>query len=152
MENIQENAEAQATATTQETAATTGTQKVVSVSAVIEMLEAGKKRKEIKEALGLTHDQLKAVFEHPKLKGRKAKFERVSRSRNSLVIQDDTTDATPVDASIADGTLAAGEEGVLETETPYIPETPSVIDPEPETIEPEVEEAPVDSRPPFERG
>lgn len=47
--------------------------KVVRISEVIDMLENGKTRPEIREELGLTASEITLLFKHPQLKGRRAK-------------------------------------------------------------------------------
>ena len=45
----------------------------IKVSEVLTMLEEGKSRKEIKTELGISHNEMRQLFKHPQLVGRKAK-------------------------------------------------------------------------------
>lgn len=45
----------------------------IKVSEVLELLEQGKSRKEIGEYFGLNGVEVKTLFQHPELKGKKAK-------------------------------------------------------------------------------
>jgi transcriptional regulator len=59
--------------------------KLITVSQILDLLNEGKTRKEIKEELNLTENEIKFVFKHPKLKGKKAK------KPLSIELVDDTT-------------------------------------------------------------
>ncbi len=50
-----------------------GQRKQIKISDVIHLLDDGNTREQIAEALDLNTTEIKALFEHPKLKGRRAK-------------------------------------------------------------------------------
>ena len=56
----------------------------IKISEVLDMLEQGKVRSEIKTELNLTHSEMVQLFQHPKLKHRKPK------TQSSFVLVDDT--------------------------------------------------------------
>ena len=53
----------------------------ITVSQIVEDLENGRDRKAIKAKYGLTADEVKMIFEHPKLKGMRVKKSKVMRFR-----------------------------------------------------------------------
>ena len=61
----------------------------ITVSQIVEDLESGIDRKAIKFKYGLTAEELKMIFEHPKLKGMRVKKSKVMR----FTLVDDTVDA-----------------------------------------------------------
>ena len=61
----------------------------ITVSQIVEDLENGRDRKAIKFKYGLTAEELKMIFEHPKLKGMRVKKSKVMR----FTLVDDTVDA-----------------------------------------------------------
>ena len=63
---------------------------MLTVTQIIEDLEEGRDRKAIKAKYGLTLDEVKMIFEHPKLKGMRVKKARVVR----FTLVDDTIDET----------------------------------------------------------
>ena len=63
---------------------------MLTVTQIIEDLEEGRDRKAIKAKYGLTLDEVKMIFEHPKLKGMRVKKARVVR----FTLIDDTIDET----------------------------------------------------------
>lgn len=70
----------------------------ITISEVLSLLDQGKSRKEIAEHYGRTQTEMKRiVWEHPKLKNRKAK-----KQYTGIELEDDTEDATDVAASVAD--------------------------------------------------
>lgn len=60
--------------------------KVITVQEVLSMLENGKSREEIREHFELNKTELKQLFEHPKLKGKKTK-----KAPSFIVIDEDDT-------------------------------------------------------------
>lgn len=80
--------------------------KQVKVSEVLGLLDQGKSRKEIREALGLTIAELQFLFQNPKLKNKKAK------SQMALEVVDDTHEETTEKAEEAQQTQSntAGNE------------------------------------------
>jgi hypothetical protein len=62
--------------------------KKLTISGVLADLEAGLERKQIKEKYGLSHNDMKALFSNPKLKGKKAKKE----FEPSFELEDDVPD------------------------------------------------------------
>jgi hypothetical protein len=60
--------------------------RVITVNGVLECLDKGMSRSQIKQHFGIQTWELKALFQHPKLKGRKAKVEKVL----SFEVVDDT--------------------------------------------------------------
>ena len=68
----------------------------IKVSDVLEMLNQGKERSEIAAHYGLNGSELKQLFQHPQLKGKKTKKVKVP----TFVIVDDVTEG--VDAPVAD--------------------------------------------------
>lgn len=71
----------------------------VRLSEVLSLLEQGKGRQEIAEHFGLSLAEIKNIFEHPKLKGRRPK--KVKEESFNLV--DDT--ATPLDLGSNTGSV-----------------------------------------------
>lgn len=59
--------------------------RVIKTSEILELLEIGKTRKEIAEMYNLSDSDLKRLFKHPTLKGRRSKKEL------DFIIEDDTT-------------------------------------------------------------
>lgn len=59
--------------------------KVIKVSDVLNFLEEGKTRKDIQDHYGISQKELRELFQHPKLKGRKTK----KAFEPSFVIEDD---------------------------------------------------------------
>ncbi len=58
--------------------------RVIKTSEVLELLEIGKTRKEIGEMYNLSDSDLKRLFKHPTLKGRRSKKEL------DFIVEDDT--------------------------------------------------------------
>ena len=58
----------------------------ITISQIVEDLESGRDRKAIKTKYGLTVDEVKMIFEHPKLKGMRVKKSKVMR----FTLVDDT--------------------------------------------------------------
>jgi len=58
----------------------------ITVSQIVEDLDNGRDRKAIKTKYGLTADEIKMIFEHPKLKGMRVKKSKVMR----FTLVDDT--------------------------------------------------------------
>ena len=58
----------------------------ITVSQIVEDLDNGRDRKVIKAKYGLTADEVKMIFEHPKLKGMRVKKSKVMR----FTLVDDT--------------------------------------------------------------
>lgn len=58
----------------------------ITVTQILDDLESGRDRKAIKDKYGLTGDEVKMIFEHPKLKGIRVKKARVVR----FTLVDDT--------------------------------------------------------------
>ena len=80
-------------------------EKTISISAVLVDLENGVTRKGIEDKYGINTKEVKYLFEHPKLKGKKAK----SVFKPSFTINDDT------ESNIVAETVA--EQEVVETVT-----------------------------------
>lgn len=59
--------------------------RTIKISEVIAMIDSGQKRPEIKEAMGLTHKEMTLLFQHDKLKNRRAATQPIS-----FIIEDDT--------------------------------------------------------------
>lgn len=78
----------------------------IKVSEILEMLNQGKDRKAIREELGVTHADMAAIFQHPKLKNKKP------RSFSSLVVVDDVEDAGENTGTVSE---ISGEETVGES-------------------------------------
>ena len=78
--------------------------KQIKISDVLQMLEDGKNRQEIGKELGIVPREVKMLFEHPKLKGKKRKVIFVP----SFEVADDTdgadaqAEADPDSDSVAD--------------------------------------------------
>jgi hypothetical protein len=84
----------------------------VKVSEVLELLEQGKDRKEIAEHYGLPVSVMaRTVWQHPKLKNRKAK------KQYDVQIEDDTVDAAQTDI-ISQIAEAEGDREVTENNVP----------------------------------
>tara|TARA_R110002012_G_scaffold227919_1_gene400116 strand:+ start:2730 stop:3173 length:444 start_codon:yes stop_codon:yes gene_type:complete len=69
----------------------------ITVSQIVEDLENGRDRKVIKAKYGLTADEVKMIFEHPKLKGMRVKKSKVMR----FTLVDDTVDAAQTSIPMA---------------------------------------------------
>ena len=69
----------------------------ITVSQIVEDLENGRDRKAIKAKYGLTADEVKMIFEHPKLKGMRVKKARTVR----FTLVDDTVDAAQTSIPMA---------------------------------------------------
>ena len=69
----------------------------ITVSQIVEDLENGRDRKAIKTKYGLTVDEVKMIFEHPKLKGMRVKKARTVR----FTLVDDTVDAAQTSIPMA---------------------------------------------------
>lgn len=67
----------------------------IKITDVLNLLEEGKDRAAIKEHLGLTHSEMAALFQHPKLKNKKPK------TQLSFVLVDDTEEAVEESAPSA---------------------------------------------------
>lgn len=100
----------------------------ISISAVQQMLAAGKDRKAIAEHFGLTKAEIKRVFMNPKLKGKKVKKAITQRDAETFVLVDDTTEtnatsettsSTPVATEQPAGEAAATPAATTETEETY---------------------------------
>ncbi len=72
----------------------------ITISEVLSLLDQGKSRKEIAEHYGRTQTEMKRiVWEHPKLKNRKAK-----KQYTGIELEDDTEDtAAAVEVEVAQG-------------------------------------------------
>lgn len=81
--------------------------KQIKVSEVLALLEAGQDRATIRETLGLTHQEMASLFQHPKLKHKKPK------TSPSFTLIDDTEEAveetTPSSSSEGTSEVVAGE-------------------------------------------
>lgn len=100
----------------------------IKISDIIAMLEGGKTREEIKGHYNMTPGELKAVFSHPKLKGRKThtakatSFELIDDTENTGVATEEErpvtrtrrSNATPAAAVDALGTVADTKEEAKE--------------------------------------
>ena len=74
----------------------------ITISEVLSLLDQGKSRKEIAEHYGRTQTEMKRiVWEHPKLKNRKAK-----KQYTGIELEDDTEDAV---ATVAEVEVAQGQ-------------------------------------------
>lgn len=69
----------------------------VTVSGILEDLQNGLTRNEIKEKYSLSANQLKQVFQHEKLKGRKTK-----KQEAQVLVIDDTVEETTVEPMTED--------------------------------------------------
>jgi len=65
-----------------------GEDKKVKLSTVIELLKAGKTRKEIKTELQLTNSQAKTLFGHDKVKGKKRHYTK-NVTKAEIEVEDD---------------------------------------------------------------
>lgn len=76
--------------------------KVITVSGVLAMLDAGKSRQEIKEELELSHMEMAELFKHPKLKNKKAKrqvsFELLDDTVEEDLVEENTEEENTTDA------------------------------------------------------
>jgi len=70
----------------------------ITVSQIMDDLESGRDRKAIKAKYGLTAEEVKMIFEHPKLKGVRVKKARVVR----FTLVDDTPTETTTQVTIGD--------------------------------------------------
>jgi hypothetical protein len=81
----------------------------ITISDVLGLLDQGKSRKEIAEHYGRTQsDMKKMVWDHPKLKNRKAK-----KQYTGIELEDDTEDINDV-AEVAEVAEIIAEESVVE--------------------------------------
>jgi len=69
------------------------TKREIKISEVLDLLNQGNDRAAIREHYGLTHQEMSALFQHPKLKNRKPK------SQPSFVLVDDTEENEEVNGS-----------------------------------------------------
>jgi hypothetical protein len=92
------------------------TQKTVKTSEVLAMLQDGKERKEIKAHFGLSHAEMKILFNAPSLKG--VKTNRVAKG---FTVDDDVETTAP--ATAVEGTEQATP--VFVAETPATEEAPA---------------------------
>tara|TARA_B100000963_G_scaffold350597_1_gene361051 strand:+ start:109 stop:486 length:378 start_codon:yes stop_codon:yes gene_type:complete len=74
----------------------TETPKTLTVSQLLEDLDNGIDRKDIRKKYGLTQAEAKAIFSHPKLQGRRVKRAKVTR----IQLIDDTEMTNPNQISI----------------------------------------------------
>lgn len=95
-------------------------QKVITVSSVLEDLENGLGRPLIKTKYNLTVDELKVLFEHPALKGRRPKR---ATKKISFVLVDDTYNpnqtSIPMDTFVEEGSdfdIDESEQTILQVE------------------------------------
>lgn len=94
--------------------------KIISVSAILTDLEDGLQRKDIRAKYALTVKQMSYLFNHPSLKGKKAK----KNVANELEILDDTTAPTTMgDTTVED--FFKEEESLTNTEKSMVTE-PSI--------------------------
>ena len=103
-----------------EAAESTTEQKVITVSSVLEDLENGLGRPLIKTKYNLTVDELKVLFEHPALKGRRPKR---ATKKISFVLVDDTYNPNqtfiPMDTFVEEGSdfdIDESEQTILQVE------------------------------------
>jgi len=75
-------------------------QKVITVSSVLEDLDNGLGRPLIKTKYNLTADEIKVLFEHPALKGRRAKR---ATKKISFVLVDDTYNPNQTSIPVEEG-------------------------------------------------
>jgi hypothetical protein len=71
----------------------------ITISGVLELLNQGKNRAEIGEHYNLNANQVRKIFQHPKLKGKKP------RTQDPFVLVDDTEET--VDAAATTDTVGA---------------------------------------------
>jgi hypothetical protein len=74
----------------------------ITVSSVLGMLKEGKTREEIRQHYGLSKTELKALFQHPKLKGRK------THKAPSFTLVDDLDDNSSEGTHTPDATAMSG--------------------------------------------
>lgn len=76
----------------------------ITISEVLSLLDQGKSRKEIAEHYGRTQSEMKRiVWEHPKLKNRKAK-----KQYTGIELEDDTEETVAQTAPVAEVEVAQG--------------------------------------------
>lgn len=92
-------------------------QKVITVSSVLEDLDNGLGRPLIKTKYNLTADELKVLFEHPALKGRRPKR---ATKKISFVLVDDTYNpnqtSIPMEEEGSDFDIDESEQTILQVE------------------------------------
>lgn len=87
-------------------------QKIVKVSEVLNALHSGKTREEVRVDLGISKAELRMLFQHPQLKGRKTTTSRAT----SFVIEDDVTAPGTQEAEGSGSEGIAAEEGASNIE------------------------------------
>jgi hypothetical protein len=74
--------------------------KQIRVSDVLALLDDGKNRAEIQEHYDLSHSDMKKLFQHEKLKGKKP------RKQSSFELVDDTIEETSTDTNVSQDSVA----------------------------------------------
>lgn len=120
------------------------TEKQVTVSGILKMLDEGKTRDVIATELGLTKAQIRAVFQHPSLKGKKVRINHLA----GIQIVDDipTTEAAPV----KEPKTPKAAKVAPESATSVAEEAASEAAPEAEQL-PDTVATPVETKSPWDR-
>lgn len=95
----------------QANSATTAQPRRITTSQVADLLNQGKERKEIKEILGLSNNELKVVFSSPSLKGKRTKKSR----RTTFILEDDLSANASATATSTAGAPNVGTENFAES-------------------------------------